>query len=449
MLQNALLFLRLAAYILNVLGSEIRRHAETTALSTLSYLSFSSYSSSSPVSQTKNIVIVGGNFAGHYVARSLLRHLPRRSPLRVIVVEPSSHFHFTWVFPRYSVLPGHEHKAFIPYDAFLSRHSSSSSSSSSPALRWIRDWATEITPKHVVLKGGEQIPYEYLVVATGSRVDSGLPSRANETDKRAAMRRLRELQDGIRGAEKVVVVGAGAAGVEVAADARSLYPGKSVALVHSRDAVMHRFGPELQARALAELRDLGVEVVLGERVVGEDVGGSGTVTLRSGRVMECDYLVKCTGQKPNSNLVAALSPSSISDSGHVKVLPTLQIADPALPNVYACGDVAALAGDGPVPNPNARSAIRQAATVVDNVLLGARRGKEPAYMYRHSWADGLIKLTLGLKFSISWFGDSTAELLFPKTEKNEALWADRCWGHVGAKPFQDPYMDKVEREGSS
>lgn len=106
--------------------------------------------------------------------------------------------------------------------------------------------------------------------------------------------------------------------------------------------------------------------------------------------------VKCTGQKPNSNLVAALSPSTVSESGHVKVLPTLQIADPTFPNVYACGDVAALAGDGPAPNPNARSAIRQAAIVADNVLLGARRGKEPAYTYRHSWADGLIKLTLGL-----------------------------------------------------
>lgn len=297
MLQNALLFLRLAAYILNVLGSEIRRHAETAVLSALSYLPSSSLS---PLPQTKNIVIIGGNFAGHYVARSLLRHLPRRSrsPFRVVVVEPSSHFNFTWVFPRYSVLPGHEHKAFIPYDAFLSRRSSSPSpsspsSSSSPMLRWIRDWATEITPKHVVLKGGERIPYAYLVVATGSSVESGLPSRANETDKRAAMRRLRDLQDGIRRAGRVVVVGAGAAGVELAADARSLYPGKSVALVHSRDAVMHRFGPKLQARALAELRGLGVEVVLGERVVGEDVDGSGTVTLRSGRVMGCDYLVRC------------------------------------------------------------------------------------------------------------------------------------------------------------
>ena len=39
--------------------------------------------------------------------------------------------------------------------------------------------------------------------------------------------------------------------------------------------------------------------------------------------------------------------------------------------------------------------MRQADTVADNILL-AVRGKEPSYEYKNYWADGIIKLTLGL-----------------------------------------------------
>jgi NADH dehydrogenase FAD-containing subunit len=65
--------------------------------------------------------------------------------------------------------------------------------------------------------------------------------------------------------------------------------------------------------------------------------------------------------------------------------------DDSLPNIYACGDVA----DTSVPNPNARSAVHQAEVVVDNLLL-ALRGKQARIKYTPQWADGVIKLTLGL-----------------------------------------------------
>lgn len=104
--------------------------------------------------------------------------------------------------------------------------------------------------------------------------------------------------------------------------------------------------------------------------------------------------INCTGQKPASDLVAALSPRAVSATGHVKVKSTLQIADDALPNVYVCGDVA----ESAAPNPNARVAMRQAATVADNILQVAR-GRPPTHTYEACWADGVIKLTLGLVWS--------------------------------------------------
>lgn len=239
-----------------------------------------------------NIVIVGANFAGYQAAKVLALNLPPNSRYRVVVVEPNSHFQFTWVLPRYCVAKGHEHKAFIPYGPNLAGAPES-------AVHWVKDRVASLTKSHVKLQdSGEDIPYEYLIIATGSAVEEGLPSRTNATEKLESMKRLQAMQKSIEGANKIVVVGGGAAGVEVATDAKSMYPDKTIVLVHSRKACMHRFGEGLQKAAREGFENLGVEVILDERVVGEDQEAS-TVTLRSGRVIECDLFVSIFRTDPS------------------------------------------------------------------------------------------------------------------------------------------------------
>jgi NADH dehydrogenase FAD-containing subunit len=92
-----------------------------------------------------------------------------------------------------------------------------------------------------------------------------------------------------------------------------------------------------------------------------------------------------------------ISPSITSPSGHIRVKPTLQIADDSLQNVYACGDVA----DTKTPNTNAFIATRQAGIVADNILL-AIEGKAAQHKYEHMWIDNSIKLTLGLVCILSY-----------------------------------------------
>lgn len=228
----------------------------------------------------RNIVIVGANFAGYQAARIIAMDLPADSPYQVVVIEPNSHFNFTWVLPRFCVAEGHEHKAFIPYGPHLG---------GAPA-KWLRDRVVEVRREAVVLASGEEVPYEFLVIATGCGAGDGLPTRVGATEKVVGTGLLREMQGRIKSAERLLVVGGGAAGVEVATDAKSLYPEKKVTLVHSRDAAMHRFGPELQAEASKSLADLGVEVVLGDRLAAED-DETGIATLKSGNTVEYDYIV--------------------------------------------------------------------------------------------------------------------------------------------------------------
>lgn len=286
MLQQATLVAKLIGYTVVLVWGELRRAFVAALVRRRAHWC----GATSAAHRTRNIVVVGASFAGCHVARLVARSLPPTSPYRVVVVEPNSHFHFTWVLPRFCVVRGHENKAFIPYAGVAA-------GAPDGVLRWIAGRAEGVSPVSVTVSGGEEVPYDVLVVATGSRVDGGLPSRVNCTDRDEAARRMRAMQDRIEAAATVVVVGGGAAGVEVATDAKDLYPDKMVILVHSRSAVMHRFGSKLQAAAQQGLERLGVHVVLEERLVAHDAAAK-TVTLRSGREIACDLVASPPAAAP-------------------------------------------------------------------------------------------------------------------------------------------------------
>ena len=133
---------------------------------------------------------------------------------------------------------------------------------------------------------------------------------------------------------------------------------KKVTLVHSRASFLQLFSPELGEKAEARLRELGVEVVMGERVqglpsseeerawLGEGDGrAKKAVTLSDGRVVEYDLLLRCTGQKPNSGPFATLLPQSVQKDGYIRVKDTVQVdagpdTEPWTGRVFVAGDVA-------------------------------------------------------------------------------------------------------------
>ncbi|RYP41187.1 hypothetical protein DL767_001191 [Monosporascus sp. MG133] len=441
MLRKALLITRVLAYAISIGLSDLYRNA----LLRVNYLKYRISPSATKVSggddKVRNIVIVGASFAGYPAARVLAKSLPflPGNHYRLVVVEPHSHFHFTWVLPRFCVVKDHEDKAFIPYGGYLG-------TAGPGVLRWTQDHVVSASRDSVRLSSGEEVPYEFLIVATGSGTGSSgdsLPSRVDADGKKDGIQKLKDMQLKIEKARNLVVVGGGAAGVELATDAKDKYPEKKVVIVHSRDAVMHRFGPALQAAAMDGLRELGVDVITGERVVGHDAK-SGFVTLKSGRRVECDVLINCTGQRPASQLLADLSPDSVLETGQIRVKSTLQITDDSFPNVYACGDVA----ETGTQNPNARSAMRQGTIAAENVLL-AIQGKAPRYEYIPHFADGAIGLTVGLQHSVAYLRDGDSELLFRVRDKDITLRSGQAWSRLGAKPFEDDTAHSPDPADSS
>ncbi|KAJ9092012.1 hypothetical protein QFC21_006992 [Naganishia friedmannii] len=64
------------------------------------------------------VVVVGGSYAGAHAVRTLAKSLPKGQ--RVILLEERSHMAHLYVLPRFAIVPGFEHQAFVPYNDLFS-----------------------------------------------------------------------------------------------------------------------------------------------------------------------------------------------------------------------------------------------------------------------------------------------------------------------------------------
>ena len=237
------------------------------------------------VENAQNVIVIGGSFAGVELTRRLAESLP--TGYRVVLIERNSHLNYSFNFPRYSVLQGHERKAFIPYDGIGRR-------APERALKRICDAATRITEDTVRLSSGEEIRYSYLVIATGSW--QPFPSKLQSQERESACAELHKIQEAIRDADNIAIIGGGAVGVELAADIKSYYPQKDVTLIHSRDQLLPRFGPRLHSHVMKVLDQLGVHTILQQRPATSDssnggVVSKGTLKFSNGDTQEFDLIV--------------------------------------------------------------------------------------------------------------------------------------------------------------
>jgi NADH dehydrogenase FAD-containing subunit len=217
----------------------------------------------------KHIVVIGGSFAGLQLVKRLTQTIP--SGYKIIWIEKNSHLNYVFAFPRFSVVAGLEERAFIPYTALEAGAPKGCLRRTQGTVSWINR-----EEQKIVIDSGEEIPFSYLAIATGST--QPLPVQVESTERTEACDELRAVQNHIKTSQKIAILGGGAVGVELASDVKDFYPDKEVTLVHSRDALLNRFGPRLQEYALRALRDeLGVRVLLGERPVRPTAYGKGSL----------------------------------------------------------------------------------------------------------------------------------------------------------------------------
>ena len=186
----------------------------------------------------------------------------------------------------------------------------------------------------------EELPYDQLVLATGSRPNrlripgGGLPEVMSLSNLRSAMTIKERIAKGAVG--KAVIIGAGAIGCEMAEALSDLW-GIETSVVEIADQVLPVIlDASLSRMVQKHMEEKGVAVFLNEQVQEiRSEGSNGSLRiLTSERTLEADLAITAVGVRPQSEL-AARAGLLVSPRGAIVVNHRLQTSDP---DIYAGGD---------------------------------------------------------------------------------------------------------------
>ncbi|KAH8105108.1 hypothetical protein BXZ70DRAFT_919414 [Cristinia sonorae] len=329
---------------------------------------------------TKTVVVLGASYGGYTAAQHLAEQLP--NGWRVIAIDRNSHFNHVYVFPRFTVLPGHSHKGFITYNNRLgnpegeSRHILLNASVTNLGANTVT--LSRSFPELGIVGEEPTLAFDYAIYALGSdmpgpinvwgpaldeeNVSEGVSAEAvaGEADaqpwagpplsevttatqpkqlkavpmqgigsKAAGVEWQKRAQKYIEKAPSVLVVGGGALGIQFATDIADIYPDKTVTLLHSRERLLPRFHEAMHTEIVAALSSLNVNTILGDRLdlsypdrTERDNHGVVEHVVRtvSGREIRAAIILLCTGQRPNSDFVKSIIPDSVISDGSTKGL---------------------------------------------------------------------------------------------------------------------------------
>lgn len=188
----------------------------------------------------------------------------------------------------------------------------------------------------IIDSSGARQPYSRLILATGSRPHvpeipgihlPGVYTFRNVRDAQTLLaRRVRS--------RRTVILGGGLLGLE-AARAMQRYNTEICVIEHYSRLMMRQLDDGAAAYLLANLKALGIEVLLGEGIKRVEGAGSVTgITLRNDQLMPCDTLLVATGIVPNVELARA---AGLHIGRGIRVNDAMQTSDP---DIYAAGECA-------------------------------------------------------------------------------------------------------------
>ncbi|WP_194924646.1 NAD(P)/FAD-dependent oxidoreductase [Catenulispora pinisilvae] len=301
----------------------------------------------------KKVAIVGGGYGGAKVAKIL------DADLDVVLIDPKDAFVHSAAALRALVRPDWAENIFFPYGTLMKNGTV------------VRDRAVGVDPRGVRLASGDRVDADYVVLASGSSY--AFPAKMDTDVASAALDALRNAHKELAGSDRVLILGAGPVGLELAGEIATTWPDKRVTIVDPAAELLPGFLPELVADLRGQLDELGIELRLGVGLTAgpapaPGVAGEFTVTDRAGDRLTADIWFRAHGSRIHTDFLDGAVPRN--EQGQVRVTERLTVE--GHDTVYALGDIT------DVPETKmAGWALRHAEVVAANILAHAK-GEEPA-----------------------------------------------------------------------
>ena len=337
-----------------------------------------------------HVVIVGGGFAGINAARTLAK-----ADVRITLVDRTNHHLFQPLLYQVATAVLNPADITVPIRWML-RHQANAT------VIMAEVDGIDLAVRSLALDGGTStIEWDYLLLASGAR-----HAYFGHTEWEAHAPGLKSIEDALEmrrrfllsfeAAERAsaageraalltfVIVGGGPTGVELAGmipeitrhtlkdDFRRIDPSQArVVLVEGGPRVLPSFPEDLSARALRDLKALGVEVLLNTAVTDVDDDG---VTLAGG-----DRILAHTvfwGAGNQASPLARHLGVPLDRAGRVVVESDLSV--PGHDNVFAVGDIAAVMTRAGTPVPGVAPAANQMGQHAARCIIGDLAGRPRA-----------------------------------------------------------------------
>lgn len=364
------------------------------------------------------VVIVGGGFGGLYAAQAL-----RRADIELTLIDRRNFHLFQPLL--YQVATG----ALSPGEiASPLRYVLNRQKNTKVLLGEVID--IDVAAHEVRLKDGGSVPYDSLIVATGSthhyfghpewaKIAPGLKTIEDATEIRTRVllafeRAEKETDPETRRAFLTfVVVGAGPTGVELAGalgeisrdtlrkDFRSINPADArIFLVEGEDRVLPPYTPDLSKAAEQALIELGVQTRAGARVTEIDEHGVTLETPQTKRRIEAKTVLWAAGVQasPLGHLLSERTGVPLDRAGRMMVEPDLSLK--GHPEIQVIGDLAHFEQDGQMIPGVAPTAMQQGRYAARSIV-SRLRGETPA-PFRY-WDKGSLA-TIGRNRAVAMIG---------------------------------------------
>src|ERR1700726_2012583 len=328
------------------------------------------------------IVIYGAGMAGAILASRLAKNFD------VTVVAPTNYFEVPMAMPRLMVQPGLADKAIISIADAL------------PKAHHIHGHLAELTSAGGLVDGDDGarrlVTGDISVLATGSRFAGQLVrSLSGSMEERKAV--FHRLEASLAAARRILIVGGGPVGVEMAGEIVETWPGRSVTIVESGAHILGGTAKSASTHAAKFLEQRGVTLLARERIESPSPGSGvsvepGEARTTSGRLVGYDVILWCIGGRPNTEYLRAHFSDRLDADGRVRVTPQLLMEGEH--RLFALGDITNLK-----ENKMALHVAGQLSVAEANIRAVAL-GRTPAKAYKAKTGNLMMAITFGSRAGV-------------------------------------------------
>ncbi len=284
----------------------------------------------------KKLVVVGGGFAGMYIARKM------ENEFEVTLIDTKDYFEFTPGILRALVKPGAEKNLQVKHSDYLNN------------AKFILGAVNSIHNKFVIVNG-KKIKYDYLALCSGSAYTS--PFKDKHVLIASHTRDLLKYHSSIEKSNSIAIVGGGLVGVELAAEIAHYYPHKRLTLIHSKESLIERNPQKARRYALRYLLEKKAWVLLNQLATKVTKNKVETDKKFS---FPADVVFMCTGIRPNTIYFDKHFKRCLDKRGFVIVDEKLRVK--GTENIFAAGDITNV-----FEEKTGQNAEKHAMTVVNNI----------------------------------------------------------------------------------